>query len=41
MDLIHLAQAGNEEALNQLVRAHMPLVQALSRRFSYCEDAFQ
>ena len=41
MDLFHLAQAGNEEALNQLVCAHMPLVQALSRRFSYCEDAFQ
>ena len=41
MDLFRLVQAGDEEALNKLVRAHMPLVHTLSRRFSYCEDAFQ
>lgn len=35
------AQAGDPDALASLTRAHMPLVQALSRRFSYCEDAFQ
>lgn len=36
-----LAQAGDSQALSALVRQHIPLVQALCRRFSYCEDAFQ
>lgn len=36
-----LAQAGDPEALAALVRQHIPLVQALTCRFSYCEDAFQ
>lgn len=35
------AQAGDADALAMLTRRHMPLVQTLSRRFSYCEDAFQ
>ncbi|MBE5787910.1 MAG: sigma-70 family RNA polymerase sigma factor [Clostridiales bacterium] len=35
------AQAGDADALGSLVRTHMPLVQALARRFSFCEDAFQ
>ncbi len=41
MSLYALAQAGDPDALAQLVREHIPLVQALSRRFSFCEDAFQ
>ena len=41
MSLFALAQSGDPDALAQLVRQHIPLVQALSRRFSYCEDAFQ
>ncbi|MDO5327333.1 MAG: sigma-70 family RNA polymerase sigma factor [Clostridia bacterium] len=41
MSLYALAKAGDSEALAELVRHHIPLVQALSRRFSYCEDAFQ
>lgn len=41
MGAFALAQAGDAEALASLVRQHMPLVQALSRRFSYSEDAFQ
>ena len=41
MSLYSLAQAGDSEALAELVRNHIPLVQALSRRFSFCEDAFQ
>lgn len=36
-----LAQAGDPDALAALVRQHIPLVQALSHRFSYSEDAFQ
>lgn len=36
-----LAQAGDENALALLVRKHIPLVQALAKRFSWCEDAFQ
>lgn len=36
-----LAQKGDEEALAELVRRHMPLVHALSRRFTWQEDAFQ
>lgn len=39
--LYHQAQAGDAVALNALVRMHMPLVQALSKRFSWQEDAFQ
>ena len=35
------AQAGNADALSALLRRHIPLVQALARRFSYSEDAFQ
>ena len=35
------AQAGDPDALAALVRRHIPLVQALARRFSFCEDAFQ
>lgn len=35
------AQAGNAEMLALLVRQNVALVQALSRRFSFCEDAFQ
>ena len=41
MSLYALAQAGDPDALSALVRQHMPLVQALSRRFQYSEDAFQ
>ena len=36
-----LAQAGDPDALAMLVRRHLPLVQALSKRFSFCEDVFQ
>ena len=36
-----LAQAGDADALRMLVRRHLPLVQALSKRFPYSEDAFQ
>lgn len=36
-----LAQAGDADALSGLVRQHIPLVQALCRRFSFCDDAFQ
>ncbi len=35
------AQAGSPDALAALVRQHIPLVQALVKRFSYHEDAFQ
>ena len=35
------AQAGDADALSALLRRHIPLVQALARRFSYSEDAFQ
>ena len=41
MDDFGRAQAGDSDALAMLLRRHMPLVQALSRRFSYSEDAFQ
>ena len=41
MDPYALAQAGDEEALSALVRRHIPLVQALCRRFAFREDAFQ
>ena len=41
MSLYALAQAGDPDALAALVRRHMPLVQALSRRFQNSEDAFQ
>ena len=41
MGLYGLAQAGDPEALNALVHRHLPLVRALSARFSYSEDAFQ
>ena len=41
MSLYALAQAGDPDALAALVRRHMPLVQALSRRFQSPEDAFQ
>ena len=41
MGLYALAQSGDPEALAELVRRHLPLVQALSKRFSFCEDAFQ
>ena len=41
MSLYTLAQAGDPDALSELVKRHIPLVQALSKRFSYCEDAFQ
>ncbi|MBQ9262804.1 MAG: sigma-70 family RNA polymerase sigma factor [Clostridia bacterium] len=41
MSAYALAQAGDTDALAALVRRHIPLVQALSRRFSYSEDAFQ
>ena len=41
MGLYALAQAGDPKALGDLVRQHLPLVQALSRRFPLCEDAFQ
>lgn len=41
MGVYALAQAGDCQALSALVRQHMPLVQALARRFSACEDAFQ
>lgn len=36
-----LAQAGSADALAALVRQHIPLVQALAKRFSFSEDAFQ
>ena len=35
------AQAGDPDLLAHLIRKHIPLVQSLCRRFSYCEDAFQ
>ncbi len=41
MSLYSLAQAGDPDALSALVRQHMPLVGALSRRFPDQEDAFQ
>lgn len=41
MDRFARAQAGDPNALAALVREHMPLVQSLSKRFSFCEDAFQ
>ena len=41
MSLYALAQQGDPEALSALVRQHIPLVQALCRRFSGSEDAFQ
>ena len=41
MSLFALAQAGDPDALSALVRQHIPLVQALCRRFSWNEDAFQ
>lgn len=41
MGVYALAQAGDPDALSALVRQHIPLVQALSRRFSFHEDAFQ
>ena len=41
MGLFVQAQAGDADALSALVRQHIPLVTALSRRFSFCEDAFQ
>lgn len=41
MSLYSLAQSGDPDALAALVRQHIPLVQALCGRFSYCEDAFQ
>lgn len=41
MGLFSMAQSGDPEAINQLVRKHLPLVRALSARFSYSEDAFQ
>ena len=41
MSLFSLAQAGDPEALSSLVRQHIPLVQALCRRFPWSEDVFQ
>jgi len=41
VNLYARAQNGDPDALAALVRQHIPLVQALSRRFSYSEDAFQ
>ena len=41
MSLYTQAQAGDPEALSFLVRRHIPLVQALARRYAFCEDAFQ
>ena len=41
MNLFTAAQRGDPDALSALFRQHVPLVQALSRRFSYSEDAFQ
>lgn len=41
MGLYAMAQGGDAEALSLLMRRHLPLVHALSRRFSYSEDAFQ
>lgn len=41
MSLYILAQQGDADALSCLIRKHIPLVQALTKRFSYCEDAFQ
>ena len=41
MGAYSLAQNGDTQVLSDLVRQHIPLVQALCRRFSFCEDAFQ
>ena len=41
MSSFSLAQSGDPDALAALVRQHVPLVQALTKRFSYNEDAFQ
>ncbi len=41
MDLYALAQENDTDALSALVRRHMPLVRALSRRFQNPDDAFQ
>ena len=41
MSLYALAQAGDPDALAALVRQHLPLVRALSRRSQSPEDAFQ
>ena len=41
MDRYQQARQGDAEALSALTRRHLPLVQALSRRFPDREDAFQ
>ncbi len=41
MSLFAQAQAGAPDALAALTRQHLPLVQALARRFPDSEDAFQ
>ena len=41
MGMYALAQAGSADALASLVRQHIPLVQALAKRFSFSEDVFQ
>lgn len=41
MESFALARSGDPEALGALVGQHLPLVQALCRRFSAREDAFQ
>lgn len=41
MGLYAMAQSGDEGALAALIRRHIPLVQALNRRFSFSEDTFQ
>ncbi len=41
MNLFTAAQRGDPDALAALFRQHVPLVRALSGRFSYSEDAFQ
>ena len=41
MGMYAQAQAGDPEALAALIRRHIPLVQALTLRFSSCEDTFQ
>ena len=41
MNVFAQAQAGDPDALALLVRRHLPLVRALSGRFSSREDAFQ
>ncbi|MBR3108048.1 MAG: sigma-70 family RNA polymerase sigma factor [Clostridia bacterium] len=41
MSLFALAQAGDPDALSELVRRHIPLVQSLCRRFPKSEDVFQ